>query len=198
MGYGLVVFDPDEATANTGSEFLAWYDTHFAEAEPCSPESLDGALGAFYAEISAQFPPAQSPCPEARQELDESEGEAPRPVPLAEQTGRNPGYILTAAAIYINCPFPMVDAVDPCVRELASSLELGYFDPEEGRLQLPERMTARLADERSAATAQGRAAMEKDMAEKAERQAREEAEHAEYYSGVKGFFRRLRDRPAEG
>ena len=28
MGYGLVVFDPDEATANTGSEFLAWYDAH--------------------------------------------------------------------------------------------------------------------------------------------------------------------------
>ena len=196
MGYGLVVFDPDEATANTGSEFLAWYDAHFSEAQPCSPEGLNEALRAFYAEIAAQFPPAQG-SPQARQELDETSGEAPRPVPLAEQTGRNPGYVLTSDAIYINCPFPMVDAVDPRVRELAASLELGYFDPEEDRLQLPERMTARLAEERSAATVQGRAAMEKDTAKRAERQAREEAERAEYYSGVKGLFRRVRDHLSE-
>lgn len=110
MSYDLLVFAPDAAPSRR-ADFLEWYDaqTEWEDDQACDDPAIGTpALQAFYADLSASFPPApvDGAPPEAGTE-----------------------YMIGASLIYIVfLDWDKIDQAHEAVFRLAAKHGLGFFD----------------------------------------------------------------------
>ena len=116
MSYDLMVFAPADAPAKRPA-FLDWYE---AQAEWPEDHGYDNpavaapALQAFYAELSAAFPPVP---PDAEPPTDDA----------AAESGTD--YTIGRSLIYMSfLDWDKIDAAHEAVSRLAAKHELGFFD----------------------------------------------------------------------
>lgn len=111
MSYDLMVFDPAAAPAKRAA-FLDWYEEHTEWADDDvgdDPAVATAALQAFYAELAAQFPPAQ--------EADAA----------PDETGTE--YAIGPGLIYMSfLDWDKIDEAHGAVFRLAAKHGLGFFD----------------------------------------------------------------------
>lgn len=109
MSYDLMVFAP-EAAPSKRAAFLDWYEeqTEWDEDQALdNPALATPALQAFYAELAAEFPPAQDD--------------------TAEDAGTD--YMIGPSLIYISfLDWDKIDRAHEAVYGLAAKHGLGFFD----------------------------------------------------------------------
>lgn len=109
MSYDLMVFAPEAAPPKRAA-FLDWYDqqTEWDDDQPWdNPALATPALQAFYAELSAEFPPAQ----------EDTE----------EDTGTD--YTIGSSLIYMSfLDWDKIERAHEAVFSLAGKHGLGFFD----------------------------------------------------------------------
>jgi hypothetical protein len=108
MSYDLMVFAPEAAPAKRAA-FLDWYEqqTGWDEDDAADdPAVATPALQAFYAELAAEFPPAQ---------------------PDGDESGTD--YMIGPSLIYMSfLDWDKIDEAHGAVFRLAAKHELGFFD----------------------------------------------------------------------
>jgi hypothetical protein len=116
MSYDLMVFAPAAAPAKRPA-FLDWYEAQTEWPEDHGyddPAVAAPALGAFYAELSAAFPPVP---PDAEPPMDDA----------AAESGTD--YTIGQSLIYMSfLDWDRIDAAHEAVSRLAAKHELGFFD----------------------------------------------------------------------
>jgi hypothetical protein len=117
MSYDLMVFDPAAAPAKRPA-FLDWYEaqTDWPEDHGYDDPSVAApALGAFHAELTADFPALAA---------DAGRGEDE---PAEDETGTD--YTIGRSLIYITfLDWDKIDAAHEAVSRLAAKHGLGFFD----------------------------------------------------------------------